>query len=136
MAANPSQTSADRTATTLFWGLFGVGYLTAYFLSTAIATPVIWYYPVERHFAFEYRPHGLAADFYGRLLLSLFSGFVVASIGRLVVRRTATERSERWLTPVLAWSAALLLFTASLYIYLLVGRVPFPAPLPPGYVPR
>jgi hypothetical protein len=84
----------------------------------------------------EVHPTGLAADFYGRVLLALAVGALAGAVGRALVGRASLEAQRRWLKPVLAWSAGLLLFTAGLYVFLLVGRQPFAAPLPPGYVPR
>lgn len=109
---------------------FALGYLAAFFLSSVIAVPLVWYYPVERRFAFEAHPTGLASDFYGRVLLSVAAGGIFA----VLARPGWTGPRARTLLPL--WIATLLLFTAGLYAFVLAHRLVIPAPLPPGYVPR
>lgn len=118
------------------WSCFGAGYLAAYFASTAVPPRLPWYYPTERRFSFESHPTGVAADFYGRVLLCLIVGALCFGIARLVLGRFDEARLARALRTTTVWCATLLVFTAALYVYLLAFRIPFPAPLPPGYVPR
>lgn len=113
---------------------FAVGYLAAYFLSTALPTPLLWHLPVERRFTFEVRPLALGADFYGRLLLSLASGGLALLIARAALRLSPLESMRRWVFRLFGWALILLLFNAGLYAYTLSSRTPIPAPLPPGYV--
>jgi hypothetical protein len=130
------EVAASRLRGALAWALFCVGYAAAFLLSSTLPIPVLWYFPLERRFSFEVRPTGIAADFYGRVLLCLIAGAASFLLGRLVFRGSAPGTSVRWLDRALGWSAALLLFSAGLYMFVLWHRVTTPAPLPPGYVPR
>lgn len=118
------------------WSCFGAGYLAAYFVSTALPPKLPWYYPLEHRFAFQAHATGIAADFYGRVALCLIAGAIVAGVAYAVLRSWTEPRLQRALRTSGVWCATLLVFTAALYIYLLAFRIPFPAPLPPGYVPR
>lgn len=119
-------------ARALSWGGFGLGYLLFYCLSTVVPTPVPWYLPLEHRFAFGVRVDGLAADFYGRVLSCLIAGGVGYAMARVLARRA----TPAWLNTVGAWCLSVFVFTAALYIYLLIGRHSQPAPLPHDYVPR
>ena len=131
MAATGQQEGLRRAAAL---AAFAVGYLFAYFLSTAVPTKLLWHLPLERRFTFEVRPLALGADFYGRVLLSLLAGAVSMLLARGALRGSSAESLRRWLHRLLGWTLVLLVFTAGLYVYLLASRQPIPAPLPPGYV--
>ncbi len=120
----------------LSWNLMSFGFLVGYFVCTVLPVPVIWYYPVERSFELALKPHGLAADFYGRLLWSGLGAAAMAPVGILWKRFLSGDALKRWMLITAAWCAALLMLLFGLYIHKLVGRVPTPAPLPSGYVPR
>jgi hypothetical protein len=114
------------------WVAFAIGYLAAWFISSALPVPLLWHLPLERRFTFEVHPLGLAADYYGRLLLCLSIGGLSWLAGRLLARRLRAE----WFPGLCVWCLAILLFTAGLNLYVLAGRQPIAAPLPDGYVPR
>lgn len=115
---------------------FALGYLTAYFLSTAIPTPLLWYYPLQHRFQWQVHPTGLAADFYGRVLLSLASGAATWLLSHVLGKRFVALSRSTVVHGLLVWVAGLLLFTSGLYVSLLVHREPLPVPLPSGYVFR
>jgi uncharacterized membrane protein (UPF0136 family) len=116
-----------------FWLLNACGYLAAWFLTTVLPVPLPWYYPLERRFALEVQPHGLAADFFGRTLVSLAAGLAVGAVGQRLAGLLRTPGRRRWAAVAAVWSAALLALTAGLYAYTLWGRAPVPLPLPvPG----
>ncbi len=125
-----------RMASALSWGAFGVGYYACYFLSTAVHSPLLWYLPIERRFAFGTYVPGLAADYYGRELLCVVAGALAFVAARFGFGRGAAPSASRWLRVVTVWSAVLLALTASQYVASLALRHPTPVPLPPGYVPR
>ena len=136
MSAQAPATERGNLGLAVGSACFAAGYLATFFVSTALPTPLLWYLPLERRFAFAVRPMGLAADFYGRVLLSLAVGGLAAFIGHLLFRRATGARLERALRVLSVWTFALLVFTAAMYIYLLAGRTALPVPLPSGYVPR
>jgi hypothetical protein len=113
------------------WAAFAVAYLAAWFVSSALPTPLLWHLPLEHRFVFAVHPLELGADYYGRVLLCLAAG----ALGFFAARAARPRRPE-WLTTLLAWSMGLLAFCAALCIYTLAHRQPIPAPLPPGYVAR
>ena len=109
---------------------FAIGYLGAFFVSSVLPLPLLWYFPVEHRFAFAAHPLGLGADFYGRLLFAL----AVGALAAWVVRPSWGGRRA----PVMlsAWIAGLVVFAAAFYLFVLAHRLVIPAPLPKGYVPR
>ena len=125
-----------RVRQAITWTSFASGYLAAYFVSTAIKMPLAWYHPLSRSWTLEVHPNDLAMDFMGRILVSAGVGAISAVIGRAVSTRLASEREGAALRMVAAWTAGLLVFTAALYVFLLIGRAPFPLALPEGYSPR
>jgi hypothetical protein len=112
---------------------FCLGYVATYFLSTALPTPLIWYYPLERKVAWGLHPMGVAADFYGRVGLSVVGGLVLVALARGFPVRT--RENPVWTYRLVSWIVGLLFLTAGLYIFSLIHRQPIPAPLPQGYVP-
>jgi hypothetical protein len=115
---------------------FGALFFFAYFASTAVATPLPWYYPEQHQWAFELKPHGLARDFFGRIGLSMLAGVAGALAARGGLRVAPAALRGRGLTVLLWWNVSLFVFTSGLYLSLLSSRAPVAAPLPQGYVPR
>jgi hypothetical protein len=120
----------------LSWGGFVLAYVSCYFLSTALPTPVAWYFPVEHRFVMAVHPEGLAMDFYGRVLWCLVAGGGGYAAAAALARRLKPGASERSLPPLAAWCLGVVALTAGLYLYKLIGRHPTPVPFPPHYVPR
>ena len=115
----PGSTTQQRALT---WLGFAVAYLATFFLSSALATPLVWFHPAESRFSIGARPPGIVIDFFGRVLLSLLGGGVGAGVLALCARRLGDERGARWVRVLGIWTVALLAFTAGLYVYGLVGR--------------
>jgi len=98
-------------------------------------TSVFWYYPLERRWALEVKPSGLAMDWYGRCLLSTLIAVVAFAVVHLVARRLRplTRRGHGlWA----AWMVTAVLLAMALYASQLAMRNPVPEPLPSWYVPK
>ena len=79
--ASESTTTTTSSTTSLGPLGGGAGFLLAYLASSALRSPVAWYFPLEHRWTFEVRPMaGLGMDFYGRLLLSLLCGAVAYAL--------------------------------------------------------
>jgi len=131
--APPRMARAEAVFAAMCSGAFG--FAVAFVLPFFTGQPVPWYYPVERRWAFESQPTGLAMDFYGRIVLGVI-GWSIAVIVTLVVTRRFAKLGDRTRGLLIAWAItaigfAILYFTWSLYF-----RIPTPVPLPAGYTPR
>lgn|GEM_PF-1731909 len=113
-----------------------IGYLAAWFVSTALPTRLLWHLPVEHRFTYEFHPLTLGADFYGRLLLCLAVGGLCCGAAALALRLGKIEPRATWLRGLLFWAFGLLLFTSGMYLNILASRRPMAAPLPAGYEAR
>jgi MFS family permease len=110
---------------------FVVGFVLPFF--TPIAVP--WYYPLERRWAFEVKPHGMAMDFYGRVMLGVAGGSLAVIVSTLITKRL--ERlDDRVRTLLLAWAATAVVFAMAYFAWSLAYRVPTPEPIPEAYQPR
>jgi len=143
--------------------VLGMGTAVTFMLTAVLPLPVLLYFPLSRRYSFAKNPGELSMDFYGRSLLALLVGGGLALIVygglRLFLRRaprreaevadagaagdsgeaaaTVSESGERpTLLLFTAYLATAVLLAAGLYAYQLIGRLPTPEPLPPGYVPR
>ena len=112
------------------WLAFGVGFYAFYFLSSAVPTRLVWYYPLERRFAFELASTGLAMDYYGRLLFSVATGAAAHLAARFALGARLLEVRRAWLQRMAVWSFGLLVFTAGLYLYSVGGRETAPEAQP------
>jgi len=110
---------------------FVVAFVAPFF--TPLRVP--WYYPVERRWAFEIRPTGLAMDFYGRIVLGVIGWSIAVIVATLIARRFATL-GARTRGLLLAWAITALVFAMFYFAWTLYHRVPMPVSLPPGYMPR
>jgi hypothetical protein len=97
-------------------------------------TRVLWYFPLERRWAFVVRPDGLAMDFYGRTLLALLVAAACFALALTLARVRPPSRPslQRWTS----WAAIALALTLALQAFQLANRQPVPEPLPAWYVPR
>lgn len=93
---------------------------------------VLWYYPLERRWAFERDPSGVGMAWYGRTVLA--AGTAMAAFGACYVatRSRAAARAAGHRTWAACMTAAVVVSLA-LYIWGMVDRDPVPEPLPEGY---
>jgi hypothetical protein len=110
---------------------FAIAFVYPQFTGQAL----VWYFPVERRWAYEAQPDGLAIDFYGRLAQAIVAWAVAVVVSMAVTRRVATlpPRIAALLT---AWAIAITLFVMLYFAWTLAVRVPQPMPLPSWYEPR
>ena len=138
--------------------LFGMGTSVVFMLTAVLPLPVLLYFPLSRRFSFSKNSGELSMDFYGRSLLAVAAGGVLALVVYAALRlyahwttgSPATEdaegvastsgespvRERSTLLLFTAYLATAVLLSIGLYAYQLIGRLPTPEPLPPGYVPR
>ena len=96
---------------------------------------IAWYYPVERRWAYEAQPTGLAIDFFGRLIQGLVA-WSVAVIATMAITRRLGALSSRTAHLLAAWAIALTVLVMFYFAYTLAVRVPQPIAIPDWYVPR
>jgi hypothetical protein len=83
---------------------------------------VLWYYPVERRWAFEVEPIGLAMDFYGRTLAAAVVALVVAALVGALARRRAI--GDRLVGLAAGWAITAVALAMAFYAWQLARRVP------------
>ena len=109
-------------------GVYGVVYLAA----TAGRWPRFWYYPLERRWALEATPHGLAMGWYGTTALAIAAAAAAAALVWLV---SAKGRISRAITRpqtilALARAGAMILLVDFVYFgWTLTHQTPTPLPL-------
>ena len=103
------------------------GFFAAYFLSSVIPTPLLWYLPLAGRFVFATVVTEVGMDFYGRLLLSVLVGGLAAMLAR--VWPTAPVKT------LAAWSLSSLALCVALEVVTLSQRNPVPLTLPAAVVP-
>lgn len=96
--------------------------------------PVPWYYPLERRWAFQIKPSGLAMDFYGRVLVATITWSVVFMVTLPIVRRVGSGTRIIGLTA--AWTVTIVVLVMLYFAWMLYFRVPEPATVPSWYQPR
>ena len=96
---------------------------------------VLWYYPLERRWAFQVAPDGLAIDWYGRTLVSGVVAIAVYLVARAIASRLG-PLGARGRALWTAWMLTAVLLSMALYTHQLASRRPVPSPLPTWYVPR
>ena len=99
------------------------------------ATPVLWYYPLERAWALEARPTAVAVDFYGRTLYAVMA-WCAGFSATLAIARRLRSVSARTLHLFAAWTLAATLLVMAFYAWHLYFRVLAPEPVPSWYRPR
>ena len=104
------------------WAVTAVAFWAAWFASSALQLPLLWYLPVERRFVFGPAPGGIAMCVWGQLLLSSAIAALCAGAAALIVRRREIERPHVWLS--VGWCALLLCFVVGYFAFALWGRVP------------
>lgn len=106
----------------------------AFVLPGFVKIPVLWYYPLQRRFALEALPSALAMDWYGRSLLAILAGLLIAALAYAVCRRR--EGDGRVPALFVLWAATATVFAMASCAYQLALREPVPEPLPAWYVPK
>jgi hypothetical protein len=112
-----------------------IGFALSFAWPAYSPTRVFWYYPLERRWAYEFKPSSLAMDWFGRCLLST----VVAAVAFAVIYFVALRLrplTRRGYNLWAAWMVTAVLLAMSLYAYQLATRQPIPEPLPSWYVPK
>lgn len=109
-------------------GVYGVVYLAA----TAGRWPLFWYYPLERRWALEAAPKGLAMGWFGTTALALVAASVAAAIVWFVSAKgrisKAIARPQTILA--LARAGAMILLVDFVYFgWTLTHQTPAPLPL-------
>jgi hypothetical protein len=82
------------------------------------------------------RPITLAMDWYGRVFLSLGASAVAGAVSYAVAARWKPADPAPAARAMAAWAFMIFAFATALFLYQILPRHPFPAALPPGYVPR
>lgn len=112
-----------------------IAFTVAFVYPLFVSQEILWYYPLERRWAYEVKPTGLAMDFYGRLVLGIVAWSVTVVPTILVVRRRErVSLTTRRL--LLAWAVTVALFAMFYFVWTLYLRVPMPEPIPDWYRPR
>ncbi len=129
--------TVDR-AHRVYLATFGaiLGYLLGYFLAGLEPVTLPWYYPREHRWEWVVHPLTLGMDWYGRTLYAALGAIAFGLLAAVVSRRWTPSNPAGVLRTLAAWTASLFLFATALFLYQLIPRHPFPAPLPPGYVAR
>ena len=107
--------------------LGATGFFAAYFLSSVIPTPLLWYLPLSGRFVFATVVTDLGMDFYGRLLLCVLVWSAAAALSR--AWPTAPVKT------LAAWSLSSLALCVALELITLSVRHPVPLTLPIGGAP-
>lgn len=102
--------------------LGATGFFAAYFLSSVIPTPLLWYLPLSGKFVFATVVTEVGMDFYGRLLLSALVGGLGAGLSR--AWPTAPVKT------LAAWLISSLVLCVALEAVTLSRRNPVPLTLP------
>lgn len=110
---------------------FVITFLLPFFSSQRVA----WYYPLQHRWAYEVKPHGLAMDFYGRLMFALGVGSVAVTLS-IVVARRFQDLGEGLRRLLILWTTTVVLFAAAYFAWTLGHRHPTPEPVPSWYSPR
>ena len=99
-----------------------VGFYAAWFLSSVIPTPLLWYLPLSGDFVFATIVTELGMDFYGRLLLSVGAGAVSALLAR------AWRQAP--ISTLAVWTLSTLALCVALEVTVLSRRNPVPLVAP------
>lgn len=98
------------------------GFFAAWFLSSVVPTPLLWYLPLAGRFVFATVVTEVGMDFYGRLLLCLAVGGGTALLAR--AWRAAPVKTLG------AWTLTTLALCVALEVTVLARRNPVPLTLP------
>jgi hypothetical protein len=127
--------SAPGTTARLFASLLAarVAFGLAYLLGSVRRTPIPWYYPLERRWAFESLPQGLAMEWYGRTAVALTVALAAFAALWILSARGPIARALSRPDTVLAAARAgglILLVDFAYFGWVLMHQTPAPLPLP------
>ncbi|HZF51257.1 MAG TPA: hypothetical protein VE093_21515 [Polyangiaceae bacterium] len=131
----PSPTSRLFAALLAARVAFGLAYLAG----SIRRSPVPWYYPLERRWAFESSPSAFGMEWYGRTASALLAALVAFGILWLLSSRGPLARALARPATVLAAARAgglILLVDFTYFGWVLMHQTPVPLPLPEGALPR
>ncbi len=131
----PSPTSRLFAALLAARVAFGLAYLAG----SIRRSPIPWYYPLERRWAFESSPSGFGMEWYGRTASALLAALVAFGILWLLSARGPLARTLARPATVLAAARAgglILLVDFTYFGWVLMHQTPAPLPLPEGGLPR
>jgi hypothetical protein len=94
---------------------------------------VLWYYPLERRWAFELAPSGLAMAWYGRSLLAMAVAVAVFA-GALAIAQRRSGATKLGLQSWAAGAATAAVLTMTAYTWCLVQRRPASERVPEGRI--
>lgn len=111
----------------------------AYLIGSIRRTPIPWYYPLERRFAFESQPAGFAMEWFGRTASALLAAAVAFGLVWALSGRGWPGRALSKPSTVLATARAgglILLVDFAYFGWVLLHQTPAPLPLPGAWCPR
>jgi hypothetical protein len=111
---------------------FAIGFVYPQLTEQAVA----WYYPLERRWAYEVKPTGLAMDFFGRTAQALVAWAVVVAATLAIMPRIKRPLSPRVAGLLSAWAIVLTVLVILYFAWTLYFRHPTAAPIPDWYRPR
>jgi hypothetical protein len=137
----PSPPSLPSVTARLFSALLAarIAFGLAYLAGSIRRSPVPWYYPIERRWAFESAPTGFAMEWYGRTGVALLAALVAFGILWFFSARGPLARALGRPENVLAAARAgglILLVDFAYFGWILMHQTPAPLPLPEGGSPR
>lgn len=112
-----------------------IAFTVAFVYPLFVPQAIHWYYPLERRWAFEVKPTGLAMDFYGRLLFGIVA-WSVSVVPTMLIARRLQRVSLTARRLLLAWAVTVIVFAMFYFVWTLYLRVPMPEPIPDWYRPR
>lgn len=122
-----------EAGTAVALALASAAFGAAFFLTSTLDVPLLWFDPVLGQASFGHRPSPVAIDWFGRTLLSSMAALIVFGAALFVANRRDASAFARM---AIGWSCATFVLAASLYAAGLYGRRAEPEPLPSWYQPR
>lgn len=135
-----AETSAPTPSTRLLFGLlaaraaFGLTYL----IGSLRRSPIPWYYPLERRWAFESAPVGLGMEWFGRTGSALLFAGVAFAIAWIASARGTGLLARALARPSMVVGVAravglMMLVDFTYFGWILLHQTPKPIPLPNGF---
>ena len=107
-----------------FAGLLGsIGFWLGWLAIPTLKVPQLWYFPVERTFAFGVQPPGMVMGLFGQLLFALLLGGIFGIAAWAISQRREISRGV--LRATVGVSVVLFCGVAAYYAHAMWGRVPY-----------